>query len=503
MTRVGTLLRRHFEPLILSVQVVVDLLVVVAACVTAFAIRQSLLPESTSAGVPHDVSKELSTYREIFSITTAVCLLCFHRFGMYSPIKSLLNVEEFKAVTKSTITAFLVVHALIVFLRGSTTQVSPEDPGIVGVLVPLHQAIDLKVHPDNYSRLVLVLSFALILAFTMVSRFISFKVIQGLHRHGIGNRNVIVIGAGPTGQRLQRKFLIVPTLGLNFVGFIDDDPRKRGAMIERGRVLGTTDQLEQVLGQHKVGEVFVALPEESEDKLMSIVAELERLGIGYHVVPRFYHLMSYKVRIESLDSIPLIARPDRRESLTYLAAKRTLDIVVACCVLALASVFFLVSAVLIKRESEGPVFFRQTRIGKNGRPFRMVKFRTMHHRDCRDAPAPHDENDPRVTRVGRFLRRYSLDELPNFWNVLRGDMSVVGPRPEMPFIVEAYGPMDRERLRAKPGVTGLWQISYARQTAIHENLDYDLYYIENQSFLLDLVIIALTGFAVAKGTGAY
>ena len=119
------------------------------------------------------------------------------------------------------------------------------------------------------------------------------------------------------------------------------------------------------------------------------------------------------------------------------------------------------------------------------------------------ALAPKDEYDPRVTRFGRFLRRYSLDELPNFWNVLVGQMSVVGPRPEMPFIVESYGPLDRERLRAKPGVTGLWQISYARQDAIHSNLDYDLYYIENQSFLLDLVIVALTGFAVAKGTGAF
>jgi lipopolysaccharide/colanic/teichoic acid biosynthesis glycosyltransferase len=133
----------------------------------------------------------------------------------------------------------------------------------------------------------------------------------------------------------------------------------------------------------------------------------------------------------------------------------------------------------------------------------MIKFRTMHIDECGDAVAPKNENDPRVTRFGRWLRRYSLDELPNFLNVLRGDMSVVGPRPEMPFIVDTYGALDRERLRAKPGVTGLWQISYARQDAIHSNLDYDLYYIENRSLLLDLVIVALTGFAVARGTGAF
>ena len=146
---------------------------------------------------------------------------------------------------------------------------------------------------------------------------------------------------------------------------------------------------------------------------------------------------------------------------------------------------------------------RQTRIGRRGKPVEMIKFRTMHVSDCWDAVAPKNEGDPRVTSVGRYLRRYSFDELPNFINVLLGQMSVVGPRPEMPFIVEGYGPLDRERLRAKPGVTGLWQISYARQDAIHSNLDYDLYYIENQSFLLDLVIVALTGFAVAKGTGAF
>ncbi len=499
MSSLGTFVRRNFEPLILSIQVVVDLLVVVLACVTAWALRDSLLqaPEG-----PLDVANRLETYREIFSITAAVCLIAFHRFGMYSPIKSLLNVEEFKAVTKATVTSFLVVLALMVFLRGTTVASGTETSGLFSYLVRMHRAVDLSVHPDLYSRVVLVLAFVLILVFTMVSRFVSFKVIQGLHRRGIGNRNVVVIGAGQTGQRLQRKFLLVPTLGLNFIGFVDDNEAE-GTMIERSRVLGSTRDLERVLGQNKVGEVFVALPDAPEEKVMAIIAELERLGISYHVVPRFYHLMSYKVRIENLDSIPLIARPERRESLLYLGSKRLLDIVVASVVLALTSVFFLVSAVLIKRESEGPVFFRQTRIGKDGRPFQMIKFRTMHVRDCKDAPAPKTESDPRVTRVGRFLRRYSLDELPNFWNVLRGDMSVVGPRPEMPFIVETYGPLDRERLRAKPGVTGLWQISYARQNAIHDNLDYDLYYIEHQSFLLDLVIIALTGFAVAKGTGAY
>ncbi|MCP3917117.1 MAG: sugar transferase [bacterium] len=490
MTQLGTFVRRNFEPLLLSAQVVVDLLVVVGACLTAWWVREQLITDPIA----------LSQYREFFSITTAVTLVCFHWFGLYSPIKSLLNVQEFKGVFKSTVAAFLIVSALAVFLRGTNQEVTE---GFMGRLVALHQAFDLDVNPDAYSRLTQILCFALILFFTLISRFVSFKVIQHLHRRGIGNRNVIIVGAGVMGRRLQKRFLIVPTLGLNLAGFIDDDEELVGSTIDRSRVLGTTRELENLLGRHKVSDVFIAMPEEEEDRVMAIISELERVGVAYHVVPRFYHLMSYKVRIENLDSIPLITRPERRSSLLQNFAKRLVDIGVALAFLGGGGVFFLVSAILIKRDSPGPVFFKQTRIGLNGKPFRMFKFRTMHTVACDDAVAPNSENDPRVTRVGRFLRRYSLDELPNFLNVLRGEMSVVGPRPEMPFIVETYGPMDRERLRAKPGVTGLWQISYARKGAIHENLDYDLYYIENQSILLDLVIIALTGFAVAKGTGAY
>jgi lipopolysaccharide/colanic/teichoic acid biosynthesis glycosyltransferase len=180
-----------------------------------------------------------------------------------------------------------------------------------------------------------------------------------------------------------------------------------------------------------------------------------------------------------------------------------LDVLFAVLVLLLTAPLFLVAAILILRESKGPVFFRQVRIGLDGRPFRMLKFRTMYTHLSGDAVKPSNPEDPRITRTGRLLRRYSLDELPQFINVLLGSMSVVGPRPEMPFIVERYGAFERERLKAKPGITGLWQISYARQTAIHENLDYDIYYVENRSMLLDLVIIVLTCFAVMKGTGAH
>ena len=374
---------------------------------------------------------------------------------------------------------------------------------LTDLLGPLQSVFDLHIKPSTMSRVTLLLIFGLILVLTTVSRFVSFKVIQRLHERGIGNRNVLIYGAGATGRKLQSKFMLVPTLGLNLVGFVDDAPGSKGQTIARSTVLGTFDDLEMLVGVHKISEVFVALPETTDEHLMQIIAECDRLSVTYRIVPRFYHLMAFKVRIEHLDSIPLVTRPERRPHFFNMVAKRLTDLILSLFVIAALAPVLLLIAILIKRESKGPVFFRQQRIGRDGVPFGMIKFRTMHRDMSGDAPAPRSPFDPRITRIGRWLRRYSLDELPQFFNVLHGTMSIVGPRPEMRFIVEQYDSLQRERLRVKPGITGLWQISYARKQAIHENIDYDLYYIENQSFLLDAVIIALTGFAVVKGTGAY
>jgi lipopolysaccharide/colanic/teichoic acid biosynthesis glycosyltransferase len=161
--------------------------------------------------------------------------------------------------------------------------------------------------------------------------------------------------------------------------------------------------------------------------------------------------------------------------------------------------FMLLIAFLIRLDSKGPVIFAQDRIGLKGRCFRMYKFRTMYHDDSSDDLTPSSLNDPRITRFGRWLRRSSFDELPQLFNVITGPMSLVGPRPEMPFIVEQYNEIQRERLKVKPGITGLWQISADRRLAIHENMDYDLYYVHEQSFLLDVVILIQTFFFAFKG----
>jgi exopolysaccharide biosynthesis polyprenyl glycosylphosphotransferase len=497
MTVLGTFVRRNFEPVILSVQVLVDLVVLLLACWIGYELgaRMGGLGPDPGTNV-----HQRQLYFELSALISAVCLVTFHAFGLYSPTKSLLNMEEFKGIVKSVFVSFLVLFTLIVYLRGTRQESSGF---LYNVLVPLHKWIDLDVNINTFSRLTILITFGLVLFLTTASRFASFKVIQRLHQRGIGNRNVMIYGAGGTGRQLQRKFMLVPTLGLNLVGFVDDDPKKTGTTIERSRVLGCFDDLERLTGEHKISEVFVAMPEASEERVMRVLAELQRLGVTWRVVPRFHHLMASKVRIETLDSVPLVTPAERAPSLFGMVAKRLLDLVLSLTVIVLAAPVFVITAILIKKASPGPIFFAQRRIGRDGKPFQMLKFRTMHATCQAEAESPRRADDPRITPIGRWLRRFSLDELPQFLNVIKGDMSVVGPRPEMEFIVAQYGPLDRERLRAKPGITGLWQISYARQAAIHENLDYDLYYIEHQSFLLDLVIIALTAFAVVKGTGAY
>lgn len=254
MTVLGTFVRRNFEPVILSVQVLVDLLVLLLACWIGYELGARL------GGLGPDPGENLTQrqlYQELSALIAAVCLVTFHAFGLYSPTKSLLNMEEFKGIVKSVFVSFLVLFTLIVYLRGTRQESSGF---LYNVLVPLHKWIDLDVNINTFSRLTILITFGLVLFLTTASRFASFKVIQRLHQRGIGNRNVMIYGAGGTGRQLQRKFMLVPTLGLNLVGFVDDDGRKTGQTIERSRVLGAYEDLERLVSEHKVSEVFVAMP---------------------------------------------------------------------------------------------------------------------------------------------------------------------------------------------------------------------------------------------------
>jgi exopolysaccharide biosynthesis polyprenyl glycosylphosphotransferase len=319
-------------------------------------------------------------------------------------------------------------------------------------------------------------------------------------------KNVVIYGAGDTGKRLLKAIKNHPKLGYRAVAFFDDHRTSESVIMANPiPVLGGQESFRKYLCRVKqnVDKVFIAMPNASGDRTMRIMKLCEGAEIPYEFVPSLYELTLHRVRQEQLDGIPLFGVKDLRLSLPKRILKRFFDVVGSVVVLVLLAPVFGIISLAIKLTSKGPVIFKQARIGENAHGFILYKFRTMYTDTPEYAVHPIDKDDPRITRVGSYLRRTSLDELPQFWNVLKGEMSIVGPRPEMPFIVEQYTDLHCERLNVKPGITGLWQISGDRSLPIHENIDHDLYYIEHQSLLLDVIITLQTiWFALVRGVGA-
>ena len=468
-------------------QVVVDALAIAAACLAGF--------ELVQLGYQTELRWPTGEYAVVFSWVLVVTLTTFAATGMYSTRKSLLNISEFERLGKSVLISALVVFSLMFLLR------EPAKPATEPWLRSIEEWI--FVRTENVARYIVVIAYLLLFGLVAMERFGFFKIIQAAHRRGIGHHHVLIVGAGPTGQKIQEKLIVSPTIGWNLRGYIDDDPALAGQRIEGVPIVGPLAELEHHISALKIRTVFVASWEGDEARILQVWRRCRALGVETCLVPRLWNVLAYPVRIENLDSIPLIVPHKNVERVSLTIAKRVIDLLGSSVALLVLGPLFLVLPLLIRRESPGPAFFRQRRVGKDGKPFEMVKFRTMHRDLSGDALKPQTSEDPRITKLGRWLRRTSVDEIPQFWNVLCGDMSLVGPRPEMPFIVEGYSEADRARLSVKPGITGLWQISYARLRPIHANLDYDLYYVEHQSLLLDLVILFLTPFAMLKGTGAH
>lgn len=410
-----------------------------------------------------------------------VCVFAFVR--LYEDDTSILHVKEYRRV----FIGFLL--AVIIFLAGYYWWVA---------YVPGTKKL--------FSRRIFAYSCALSVMGITVGRALFNQLQYWLHRRGVGARRVLIYGAGVVGRAVAKRLAEFPAFGLCPVGFIDDDPARTNTQVTydpaRRRslpVLGTGEQLERHVVQQRADEVLIAVPNATTDQMYRIVNKCLAAGIRFQYVPNMFELAFQRTRTQDLVGIPVIGLRETSRRLIYLAVKRVMDVVISAVALVLFSPIIGIIALAIKLDSKGPVFFVQTRIGMNGVPFRMYKFRTMYAHVGAYERTPVDPNDPRITRVGRWLRRTSLDELPQFVNVLRGEMSLVGPRPEMPFIVEQYNELHRERLKVKPGITGLWQLSADRRLAIHENIDYDLYYIHEQSLLLDIVILVQTLFLAFRG----
>ena len=314
-------------------------------------------------------------------------------------------------------------------------------------------------------------------------------------------RRVLIVGSGLLAEEVAARIENYRWAGLELIGFLTDSPGGPGA-----RVLGDLKAAAPIVQQQHIDEVIIALPLRAHQDLIDLITSLQRLPVSVRVVPDLFDLAFARAGIEDLDGIPLIGLRDPVMTPLQRAVKRTFDLVVAALALIICALPMLIIAAAIRRDSPGPALFRQQRVGENGRLFWMIKFRTMRIDADQRVVDPNDfkrRDDPRLTRVGRRLRQFSLDELPQLFNVLRGDMSLVGPRPELPWLVDQYADWQRKRFNVPQGMTGWWQINGRSDKPTVAKTRDDLYYIQNYSLLLDIVILWRTIGAVVRRKGAF
>jgi exopolysaccharide biosynthesis polyprenyl glycosylphosphotransferase len=315
-------------------------------------------------------------------------------------------------------------------------------------------------------------------------------------------QNTIIVGAGDVGQSMARKMLRHPEYGFNLVGFVDDQPRARQDGLDHVALLGGTSHLEELVRMLDVERVVIAFSNESSEETLELLRSLNELDVQVDIVPRLYELVSPGVKIDTLEGVPVINLPPPRLTRSAALIKRTVDVIGALVGLALTAPVFIYIAWRVKRDSPGPIFFRQTRLGKGRREFTALKFRSVHEKYIRESMDPRsaqthngvyklDRGDA-VTRSGHWLRKTSLDELPQLINVLRGDMSLVGPRPCIEYETENFLPHHFDRFLVPAGITGLWQVTARAHSTFREALDMDVAYARGWSLGLDLRLLVRT-----------
>jgi Undecaprenyl-phosphate glucose phosphotransferase len=467
---------KRYNRLLVLLYVVADVLASGAAFLIAYAIRfkSGLIP--VWEGVP-----PFTHYLTLAPFVALAVPIAFHVQRLYRLRRGRTRVDDFFAVLVGNILAVLLAGGGILYFRTYYLPNALKQQGVYEI-----------------SQLVWGLFLALNVFFTYVSREAVRDLLRRRWRAGIGLKRVLIVGVGDLGRMVADRIVEHAELGFRLVGFADDRAATSDSIGYRGLpLLGTTADVPAICARETVDEIYVALPIEEHVKMLGVVEYASRECVDVHVVPDLLQFIALRARLEDLDGLPLISINDVPLRGFNSALKRAVDIALSCAVLFVGAIPGLVIAALIKRSSPGPVFYTQTRMGLDGKAFTVYKFRSMPV-DAEDASGPvwAREDDPRATPVGRWLRRHDVDELPQFLNVLRGDMSIVGPRPERPFFVEQFKhriPQYMLRHKVKAGITGWAQVNGWRgNTSLEKRIEFDLYYIENWSLSLDFKIMWLT-----------
>jgi exopolysaccharide biosynthesis polyprenyl glycosylphosphotransferase len=345
------------------------------------------------------------------------------------------------------------------------------------------------------------------LAWRAIARFV-FRL-RRVNR-GAAARRVLIVGTGPIGRMVEARLKDAQVYDLSLAGFVDENPAEDFT----GKLLGRISDLRALVAQENATDVVIALPPHFYDQIREAASLLREVAVRVWIALGFFELALYRTATDDLAGLPLL---DLRASALddyERTVKRAFDLVFSFFALLAVMPILAVTALLVLLDDGSPVLFHQKRVGENGQLFDMYKFRTMvrnaeqlghlvEKRDGQGNLIHKSRGDPRITRIGRFLRRFSIDELPQLFNVLKGDMSLVGPRPELPHLVEQYQPWQRQRLAVPPGITGWWQVTGRSDKMMHLHTEDDLYYVQNYSIWLDLQIIMRTVWVVLLGKGAY
>lgn len=457
-------------------QVALDLLAIGFALYLTYVLR---LESLSQFNLP---SPEL--YAGMLVVASVAFLIVFNFYGLYRLRRGTSRIDEFYKIVAAVSSGIFVALALNFLLLGDRFV---------------------------YSRQILVLGWFLCIAFVTITRFVYGTAVGALRQRGVARQRMLIIGTGTAARMVWERVNGAPTLGYEVVGFLEGEHDREEEAANhpaiRERVLGYVDEISNVVQTYNIDEVVVALPGYDQHDVLDIVAALGSQPVNIRFYPDIFQLIiDNRAGSTDLNGLTLYSVRDVTLRGTNRLIKRAFDIVFSFLVLVAVSPIMLLTALLIKLESSGPVFFVQERVGLDGQPIQVIKFRSM-RADAEKLGTWTTQNDPRRTRIGTLIRRLSIDELPQFVNVLIGEMSVVGPRPEQPHYVAQFAasnPLYHMRHREKTGITGLAQVNGLRgDTSIEERTRYDIIYVENWSVLLDLKIIARTIMQVLTGRNAY
>ncbi|HCA81371.1 MAG TPA: sugar transferase [Bacteroidetes bacterium] len=415
-------------------------------------------------------------------------LMLFAFFGLYRSWYAQSRLDELVTLIR-IVTAGVLVLFFLIFIDDESTSA------------------------QTGTRILIAAYWIVMVGFISIGRLALRAAQKRLLEAGIGARNTLIVGWSAKARELCDMVIKYPALGYKLVGFVDGAKSRVGKHTRRSEykhipVVGTLDQLSSLIRQHEVREVLVGLESSEHDKLIYIINECTGFEVGLRMMADLYDIVSGQARISSIYGVPLIEVTPEIMKPWEESLKRGVDIVVSFLILGIGLPFWLLVAVLIKLDSQGTALYRQERLGRNGRPFRIFKYRSMaDDAEKKSGPVWASRKDPRVTRVGRIIRKLHIDEVPQFINVLLGEMSLVGPRPERSFFVEKLAaelPLYKRRLKVRPGITGWAQVKHKYDESIEDvkvKLKYDLFYIENMSWRMDLKILFNTFYVMIMGKG--